>query len=170
MEQKQIKQETKLKIEQVAKILNCGMGRNKLYRFLREQKIFTKDNVPYARYMKKGYFIVTTRTVYICNRNILSSITLCTIQGVLFIAKLLIKNGISIEPMILDSLKQDDGGGLYNKQKNIENDKNQVVNILNRMCNDIQKSSMIDRKYTRKWSIIAITIGLIMDIIFKFLF
>ena len=44
-------------IGSVAKVLNIpNMGRNKLFSFLRENKILNKRNEPYQEYVDKGYF------------------------------------------------------------------------------------------------------------------
>lgn len=45
----------------IAKTL--GWGRNKLFAFLREQKILMKDNTPYQRYIKAGYFSVREQVI-----------------------------------------------------------------------------------------------------------
>lgn len=42
----------------VAKIINMGIGRNKLFELLREKRILQKDNTPYQRWVDDGYFIV----------------------------------------------------------------------------------------------------------------
>ena len=39
-----------------AKVLNMGIGRNKLFALLREKKIIMHDNTPYQRYCDLGYF------------------------------------------------------------------------------------------------------------------
>ena len=42
---------------EAAKILNIeGIGRNRLFEILREKRILDKDNEPYQKYMKSGYF------------------------------------------------------------------------------------------------------------------
>ena len=40
----------------VAKILDMGIGRNKLFAILREKRILQPDNKPYQRYIDQGYF------------------------------------------------------------------------------------------------------------------
>jgi phage antirepressor YoqD-like protein len=41
----------------VAKILNIdGFGRNKIFDILRKNNIMNKKNIPYAEYIKRGYF------------------------------------------------------------------------------------------------------------------
>ena len=41
---------------EVAKILNCGLGRNKIFEILRNKNILNKHNQPYQRYVDLGYF------------------------------------------------------------------------------------------------------------------
>lgn len=41
---------------QVAKVLNEGIGRTKLFEFLRNNKILDKKNNPYQQYQDQGYF------------------------------------------------------------------------------------------------------------------
>lgn len=40
----------------VAKVLNMGIGRNKLFEFLRDHKILQSKNEPYQKYVDIGYF------------------------------------------------------------------------------------------------------------------
>lgn len=42
----------------VAKVLDMGMGRNKLFEFLRNNNILQQDNRPYQKYIDRGYFRV----------------------------------------------------------------------------------------------------------------
>lgn len=46
-------------MSEAAKILNMGVGRNKLYDFLRNKKILNKKNIPYQQYINRGWFRVT---------------------------------------------------------------------------------------------------------------
>lgn len=39
-----------------AKILDLGVGRNKLFKFLRAEKILQSNNIPYQEYIDRGYF------------------------------------------------------------------------------------------------------------------
>jgi phage regulatory protein, rha family len=49
--------DTLIDMNQVSKTLNIkGLGRNKLFEFLRSQKILMNDNQPYQQYVDKGYF------------------------------------------------------------------------------------------------------------------
>lgn len=43
-------------IGMAAKVLNCGMGQNKLFAFLRENKILMANNQPYQKYIDEGWF------------------------------------------------------------------------------------------------------------------
>jgi Rha family phage regulatory protein len=79
-------------MERVSKTL--GYGRNKLFEFLREQKVLRFNNLPYQEYIDRKYFDVrqysiTHNTTGIENKNQ----TLVTPKGVAYIHKLLIENG-----------------------------------------------------------------------------
>ena len=43
-------------IGSVAKVLNMGIGRNKLFQFLRDKGVLTCKNAPYQKYIDAGYF------------------------------------------------------------------------------------------------------------------
>jgi anti-repressor protein len=45
-------------MDRVAKVIDKGIGRNKLFELLREKKILDNDNVPYQAYVDRGYFRV----------------------------------------------------------------------------------------------------------------
>lgn len=45
-------------MKDAAKILNMGMGRTKLFEFLREQGILMRNNTPYQTFIDRGYFRV----------------------------------------------------------------------------------------------------------------
>jgi len=45
-----------IEIGKAAKVLNMGLGRNKLFKFLRDKKILQADNIPYQEYIDRGYF------------------------------------------------------------------------------------------------------------------
>lgn len=50
-------------MRQVAAVLNMpGWGRNKLFEFLRSEKILDNDNLPYREYQDRGYFRVIERS------------------------------------------------------------------------------------------------------------
>lgn len=48
--------DTSIQMGEAAKVLNMGIGRNNLFAFLRDKEILQKNNVPYQRYVKAGYF------------------------------------------------------------------------------------------------------------------
>ena len=46
-----------INMAEVAKVLNVkGIGRNNLFKFLRENNIFDEKNIPYQRYVNAGFF------------------------------------------------------------------------------------------------------------------
>lgn len=47
-----------LPMDRVAKVLNIGIGRNRLFEILREKKVLDKNNIPYQTYVDRGYFRV----------------------------------------------------------------------------------------------------------------
>jgi anti-repressor protein len=77
------------KMGQVAKVL--GVGRNKLFAFLRENKIFMGDNTPYQRYIERGYFVVKEKPIEMGSQVINKPQTFVTSKGVDYISKLLDK-------------------------------------------------------------------------------
>lgn len=47
-----------ISIGEVAKTLNMGIGRNRLFEILRNKSILQADNIPYQKYIDAGYFRV----------------------------------------------------------------------------------------------------------------
>lgn len=47
-----------ISIGEVAKTLNMGIGRNRLFEILRNKNILQADNIPYQKYIDAGYFRV----------------------------------------------------------------------------------------------------------------
>lgn len=45
-----------IEMKDAAKTLDMGLGRNKLFAFLREQDVLMSDNTPYQEYIDRGYF------------------------------------------------------------------------------------------------------------------
>ncbi len=74
-------------ITEVAKAF--GVGRNKMFAELRDQKVLTKERLPYQTYIDQGYFEVkqTTKNGYVHN------VTLVTGKGELYLHKKLTKSG-----------------------------------------------------------------------------
>ena len=81
-------------IGSVAKVLNIpNMGRNKLFSFLRENKILNKRNEPYQEYVDKGYFRQIETS---WEHNGTTHISLKTVvfqKGVDYIRQLVLKKG-----------------------------------------------------------------------------
>jgi len=73
----------------VAKCL--GIGRNKLFKFLREQKIMRANNTPYQDYIDRGYFEVKEKPIQMGDSVINYAQTFVTAKGVDYIRKLLDK-------------------------------------------------------------------------------
>lgn len=69
-------------MNQVAKVV--GIGRNKLFKLLRERKKLMSNNLPYQRYVECGYF--TVREVVITKDNTKHQ-TLVTAKGLDWINK-----------------------------------------------------------------------------------
>lgn len=82
-------------IGDVAKILDMGIGRNKLFEFLRDEKILMYNNQPYQKYIDQGYFRVVEQK-YEKNGDVCINIkTLVFQKGVDFIRKRLQKGGVA---------------------------------------------------------------------------
>lgn len=90
-----------IEIGEVAKVLNCGIGRNKLFDFLRKEKVLMKNNIPKQHFVDEGYFRVIETKYTKPNGDV--SINLKTVvyqKGVDYIRKLLIKKGKVAQPKI----------------------------------------------------------------------
>jgi len=80
-------------MNEVAKCL--GIGRNKLFKFLRDLKILMSNNTPYECYRREGYFEVIETPIKMGDIVINKPQTLVTPKGVNFIAKLLKEKSIT---------------------------------------------------------------------------
>lgn len=49
---------TAIQMGEVAKVLDMGIGRNKLFEILRNNKVLMNNNIPYQKYIDNGYFRV----------------------------------------------------------------------------------------------------------------
>ena len=85
--------ESLLSMGEVAKVLDMGIGRNKLYKFLRDKNILMEDNIPYQRYVDAGYFKLTEKHYMSGEDSIVSTSTYVKQKGVDYISKLLQKDG-----------------------------------------------------------------------------
>ena len=84
---------TAIPIGDVAKILDVGIGRNKLFEFLRQKDILTYDNRPYQRYIDSGYFRVVEQKYEAGGEVRINIKTLVFQKGIDFIRKQLQKEG-----------------------------------------------------------------------------
>lgn len=79
-------------MERVSKTL--GYGRNKLFQFLRDQKVLRSNNLPYQEYLNRGYFDVRQYSITHTTSGIENKTqTLVTPKGLAFIHKLLLEHG-----------------------------------------------------------------------------
>lgn len=71
------------------KILDMGIGRNKLFALLREKKILQKDNIPYQQYVTAGYFKVVEGKYEVNENVVVTKTTYVKQKGIEYIRKLL---------------------------------------------------------------------------------
>lgn len=76
------------RMNEAAKILDLGFGRNTLLSILRDKDILDYENTPYQRYVDQGYFklIIKPRP---CQRHRYDKVTLVTDKGLDFLRKVL---------------------------------------------------------------------------------
>lgn len=79
----------------VARVLDMGIGRNKLFEFLRDEKILMYNNQPYQKYIDQGYFRVIEQKFEKNGEVCINIKTLVFQKGVDFIRKRLQKGGIA---------------------------------------------------------------------------
>lgn len=84
---------TAISIGETAKVLDAGIGQNKLFAFLRENNILKSDNTPYQRYIDMGYFRVVEQKYEVHGEIKISIKTLVFQKGIDFIRRLLNKKG-----------------------------------------------------------------------------
>ena len=82
---------TAISIGEVAKVLDMGIGQNKLFAFLREQKILDRQNIPYQEYIDRGYFRTIEQKYDVRGEVRISIKTLVFQKGIDFIRKQLQK-------------------------------------------------------------------------------
>lgn len=87
--------DTTIDLGQAAKVLNYkGLGRNKLFQYLRDKDILMSNNTPYQRYVDAGYFRLIETTWNTPNND--SMIYLKTVvyqKGLDFLSKVIEKDG-----------------------------------------------------------------------------
>lgn len=79
---------TAIPMDQVAKVLDCGIGRNKIFELLRNNSILQYNNIPYQKYVDLGYFRVVEQSyVKPTGENCVNTKTLVFQRGLDFIRK-----------------------------------------------------------------------------------
>ena len=81
--------ESLLSMADVAKVLDKGIGRNRLFKLLRSRGILQGNNVPYQRFVDSGYFKVIESSYMAGDNAIVSTVTYVKQKGVDYIRKLL---------------------------------------------------------------------------------
>lgn len=85
--------ESLFNMAQVAKTLDMGMGRNNLFKKLREWGILDEFNHPYQQYVDAGYFKLVENYYMVDENSIVSGTTYVKQRGLDFIRKKIIANG-----------------------------------------------------------------------------
>lgn len=75
----------KISIGDLAKLTDGKIGRNKLFKLLRDNGILMKKNIPYQQYVDRGYFEVSERIIKAATKDIVSLTTYCTGKGQVWI-------------------------------------------------------------------------------------
>ncbi len=81
--------EDTIDIGEVAKVLHMGIGRNKLFQFLRDKKVLAPSNAPYQRFIDAGYFRRVESSYEVYGTTHVSVKTVVFQRGVDYIRKLL---------------------------------------------------------------------------------
>ena len=68
---------------------SLGIGRNKLFEFLRHKKLLMRNNIPYQEYLGRGYFEVIEKTIDMGTGVINKPQTLVTAKGIDYIGRML---------------------------------------------------------------------------------
>jgi anti-repressor protein len=84
--------ESLMSMADTCKILDMGIGRNKLFALLREKKILQKDNIPYQQYVTAGYFKVVEGKYKVNENAVVTKTTYVKQKGIDYIRKLLSRN------------------------------------------------------------------------------
>ena len=75
----------------VAKTLDMGIGRNKLFAFLRDKGILDKDNHPYQRFVDAGYMRLIENHYKAGDNDVVYKCTYVKQKGIDYIRKILLK-------------------------------------------------------------------------------
>ena len=73
--------ESLLSMADVAKVLDKGIGRNRLFKLLRDKGILQSNNVPYQRFVDAGYFKVIESSYMAGDNAIVSTVTYAKQKG-----------------------------------------------------------------------------------------
>lgn len=84
--------ESLMSMADTCKILDMGIGRNKLFALLRDKKILQKDNIPYQQYVTAGYFKVVEGKYEVNENVVVTKTTYVKQKGIDYIRKLLSRN------------------------------------------------------------------------------
>ena len=80
---------TALPMDKVAKVLDMGIGRNKLFEILRDKKILDRSNIPYQTSVDRGYFrVVEQKYTKPTGETVVTTKTLVYQRGVDYIRKI----------------------------------------------------------------------------------
>ena len=74
---------------QAAKVLNIGIGRNRLFESLRDGNVLTASNIPYQTYIDRGYFKCIETPYMIGEKTYVHVKTLVTQKGIEWLVKTL---------------------------------------------------------------------------------
>jgi phage antirepressor YoqD-like protein len=78
-------------MSEAAKLTGGGMGRQKLYKLLRENKILMNSKEPYQKYINQQYFKYVLKAITDSNGKVLfhEPVILVSLKGILFIKSIL---------------------------------------------------------------------------------
>jgi len=75
----------KITIGNLAKLTDGKIGRNKLFKLLRDKKVLMKGNIPYQKYIDRGYFEVSERVIKSAEKDIIALTTYVSGKGQVWI-------------------------------------------------------------------------------------
>ncbi len=85
---------TAIQMGEVAKVLDMGIGRNKLFEILRRNKVLMNNNIPYQKYIDSGYFrVVETKFTKPDGDTCVNIKTLVYQKGINYIKRLVEEKG-----------------------------------------------------------------------------
>ena len=84
-----------ISIGDAAKVLDMGVGQNRLFDVLRREQILQDNNVPYQVYIDRGYFRIIEQKFVVKGETRISIKTLVSQRGLDYIRKMLQKRAVS---------------------------------------------------------------------------